>query len=121
MLVRGPSLAINFCPHITIDRRRLVMSVGFYLLGKLSRPELDSDRFLRRTEKWIHKNCEALEPCSRRGFLEEKPALFCRFHPAAEEVEICLSDPSHITVSANTSTVGPGYHIYLCQMLHRWN
>jgi hypothetical protein len=23
-------------------------------------------------------------------------------------------------VSANTSTAGPGYHIYLCQLLHEW-
>src|SRR5262249_15168682 len=31
-----------------------------------------------------------------------------------------LIDPEHLVASANTSTVGPGYHIYLCDLLKQW-
>jgi hypothetical protein len=96
------------------------MSVGFYLLGELQHAQLDPDALLRRLEKWILRECHELAPNLLTGFLDEKPCLFSNFHPAGEEVEICLADPKHITVSANTSTVGPGYHIYLCDMIHRW-
>jgi hypothetical protein len=61
-----------------------------------------------------------LEPTTRQAFINEKPSVFALLHPAGEEVEICLADPNHLTVSANTSTVGPAYHIYLSDLLHRW-
>ncbi len=42
---------------------------------------------------------------------------FWKLHPAAEEVEIRLEDSGLLTASANTSTVGPGYHIHICKLL----
>jgi hypothetical protein len=105
---------------ITIFGPRLSMSVGFYLLGQLKTHQLEPDAFLKDIEHWIVANTAELEPTTRRGFIDEKPSLFALLHPAAEEIEICLMDPNHLTVSANTSTVGPGYHIYLSDLLHRW-
>jgi hypothetical protein len=96
------------------------MSIGFYLLGELKLSQLDPSTFLKKLEEWIGNTCAELAPTFRTGFVDEKPCLFSHFHPAAEEVEICLADPNHITVSANTSTVGPGYHIYLCDLFRRW-
>jgi len=41
-----------------------------------------------------------------------------QLHPAAEDVEFSMDD-GVIVVSAKTSTVGPGYHAFLCELLHR--
>jgi hypothetical protein len=51
---------------------------------------------------------------------EVSPTLFCLLHPAAEEIEFELKDPEHIVVSANTTTVGPGYHMFLSTLLKDW-
>ncbi|HKW65238.1 MAG TPA: hypothetical protein VJN89_21985 [Candidatus Acidoferrum sp.] len=75
---------------------------------------------MRETSDWLHEKCSDLLPKTRNGFVESSPTLFCLFHPAAEEVELSLIDPEHLVASANTSTVGPGYHIYLCDLLKQW-
>jgi hypothetical protein len=97
------------------------VSIGFQLLGRFKNPQLEPDGLFHRLEKWILAQCSQLQPIMRRGFVDEKLCLFTLLHPAAEELEITLPDPHHITVSANTSTVSPGYHIYLCDLLHRWS
>ena len=38
-------------------------------------------------------------------------------HPAAEEMEITATGQGRTAATAKTSTVGPGYHIYLCDLL----
>lgn len=48
---------------------------------------------------------------------EGRPAVFCRFHPAAEPVEFIDLGAGRILVSANTSTVGPGYHAHVVDLL----
>jgi len=40
-----------------------------------------------------------------------------QLHPAGEDVEFAL-DAGEVVVSAKTSTVGPGYHAFLCELLH---
>jgi hypothetical protein len=40
-----------------------------------------------------------------------------RLHPAAEDVQF-VKDGHSVTVEAKTSTVGPGYHAYVCDLLH---
>jgi len=52
-------------------------------------------------------------PKTRQGVVESSPTVFCQLHLAAEEVELTLIDPKHLVVSANTSTAGPGYHVFL--------
>jgi hypothetical protein len=42
--------------------------------------------------------------------------LYSCLHPAAEDVEFCFADDLLIC-SAKTSTVGPGYHAYLVELL----
>lgn len=103
------------------SRRGKTVSIGFYLLGEFRRSQLQPSQFLHGLENWILSQSSALFPSTRHGFVDEKPTLFCTFHPAAEEVEISLPDPKHITVSASTSSCGPGYHVYLCDLVHRWD
>jgi hypothetical protein len=96
------------------------VSIGLFLLAKFDSPVHDPDRFLQQTALWLHQNYSDMMPETRQGFVEACPTLFCRFHPAAEEVELSLLDLEHLTASANTSTVGPGYHVFVCSMLQSW-
>ena len=97
------------------------MSLGICLLGRFTKLQSDPGRCLQKLGAWIHTECAELYPSTRQGSIDQKPCLFCSLHPAAEEIEICIPDPSQITISANTSTAGPGYHIYLCDLVHRWS
>jgi hypothetical protein len=47
----------------------------------------------------------------------EEGRLSASLHPAAEAVEFAHEGP-FLTVEAKTSSVGPGYHAYLCEQLH---
>src|SRR5205085_11160621 len=38
---------------------------------------------------------------------------------AAEDVELWLGPQGDLLVSATTTSVGPGYHIFLCDVLHK--
>lgn len=96
------------------------MSVGFRLLAKFASPIHEPKVLLRQTGDWLKEKCSDLLPETREGLIDSSPALFCQFHPAAEEVELSLIDPESFVASANTSTVGPGYHIYLCSLLKQW-
>jgi len=59
-------------------------------------------------------------PKTRQEVVESSPTLFCQLHPAAEEIELSLIDQEHVVVSANTTTVGPGYHIFLVSLFKNW-
>jgi hypothetical protein len=93
------------------------LSIGLRLLAKLDAPAAEPDVLLQGMADWIQTKCSGVSPETRLGFVESCPTLFCKLHPGAEEVEISLVDPQHLVASANTSTVGPGYHMYLCSML----
>src|SRR5262249_3247380 len=70
-------------------------------------------------QKWVKKYAVDLVPSTRIGFSETEPTLFCKLHPAAEELYLSILDLDHFVASAKTSTVGPGYHIFLCDMLRK--
>ena len=96
------------------------MSIGLYLLAKFNSSVQDPDRLLQQMSAWVHQRYSDLQPQTRQGFVETYPTLFCRLHPAAEELELSLIDLDHLRASANTSTVGPGYHIFACSLLQAW-
>ena len=95
------------------------MGIGFQLLARLERTLSSPDGFLQAIETWVKTYCIDLAPSTRTGFSETTPTLFCQLHPAAEELEVSLLDLNHVLVSARTSTVGPGYHIFVCDMLRK--
>jgi hypothetical protein len=41
-------------------------------------------------------------------------------HIGGEDVEVVVPEPGRVKVSAKTSGLGPGYHIFLCDLLHRF-
>ena len=93
------------------------MSIGLRLLAKLQQNASNPDQVLGAIASWIHTHCAEVLPATRQGTVDNFPSLFCSLHPGAEEIELSLIDGEHLVASANTSTVGPGYHVYLCSLL----
>lgn len=96
------------------------MSLGFRLLARLSSPAFDPDQLMQGIENWVRKKYPDAVLRIRQGRVEPFPAVFCLLHPAAEEVELSLTSPDQVVASANTSTVGPGYHVFLASLLKDW-
>lgn len=95
------------------------LGVGFQLLARFERTLASPDDFLRELEAWICEYCVDLSPSTRIGFSEDQPTLFCQVHPAAGELYLSLVDLDHLVASAKTSTVGPGYHIFVCDLVRK--
>ena len=95
------------------------MGVGFQLLGRFAQTLTSPDDFLEKIQKWVEEYAADLIPSSRIGFSETEPTLFCLLHPAADELYLSILDLNHLVASTKTSTVGPGYHIFLCDMLRK--
>jgi hypothetical protein len=93
------------------------MSLGLRLLAGLSDRSVSAYHLLPQLEAWVKSRCSILNPSTRIEAGDSSPSLFCRLHPAAEEFELSLIAPQQISVSANTSTVGPGYHMFLTSLL----
>ena len=74
--------------------------------------------WLRRVERWVREVAEEELEGSRTVDSPQGPILRLLLHPAAEEVAIVAAGQGRVVVSANTSMVGPGYHRYLCELLH---
>src|SRR5262245_61329144 len=106
------------------------MGVGLYLNGRVQLPAKKKDPvgdWLESISNWFNEDIAGDElwghfitTCRLRKTQDKKPALFVSIHPAGEDVEFIVPEPGRIIVSAKTSTVGPGYHTALCQLLHRF-
>src|SRR2546423_10201281 len=96
------------------------MGVGLYLTGEYQ-SKRTAEQWLKRAAAWIEEH--GGEPFPRIELDtedEERPTLTVLLHPAGEGVEITVLEPGSLIVSATTSTVGPGYHCHVCDLLHRF-
>ncbi len=97
------------------------MGVGFILYGTYA-----SDAVGQSAEDWLEQVAAWLESHEEEPLMlcrigpngNEHTTLFVQIHPCAEDVEFSVPDSGLCVVSAKTSTVGPGYHIFLCDLLH---
>ena len=96
------------------------MAIGLRLLAKLAAPAREPEQFLKDIANWVLRKYPELLPQITQGKIKDAPAIFFRLHPGAEEVELSLIDPEQVMVSASTSAVGPGYHIFLVSLLKEW-
>lgn len=92
------------------------MSLGIRLLAQLSEPPAQEE-LLMRIDEWLRAKYSEMLPETRREEVDSTPTLYCRMHPAAEEIELSFVSPSKLVASANTTTVGPGYHVFVASML----
>ncbi|HZZ82186.1 MAG TPA: hypothetical protein VFE62_27055 [Gemmataceae bacterium] len=97
------------------------MGVGLYLTGTYESGAIgqSAEDWLEQVASWLegHEE-EPLMLCHRSANDANQPTLFVQMHPCAEEVEISVPTPGMCAVVAKTSTAGPGYHIFLCNLLH---
>jgi hypothetical protein len=93
------------------------VSLGLRLRARLAAQALEPQRLMDRIENWVRLEYAHISPKTRQGLVEVSPTVFCVLHPAAEEIELSLIDPQHVVASANTSTVGPGYHAFVASLL----
>ena len=97
------------------------MGVGLYVTGRY--PAIDGDQspedWLETAAAWLegHEE-EPLMLCRQGQNQDDTPTLFVQVHPSAEDVELSVIDPGQLAVTAKTSSLGPGYHIFLCRLLH---
>jgi hypothetical protein len=99
------------------------MAVGLHLTGryKPGGAGADPEAWLDRAQAWFEtREEEPLMIAWRRENEAGQPTLFVQVHPSGEDVEITVLKPSRIAVSAQTSSLGPGYHLFLCELLKRF-
>jgi hypothetical protein len=96
------------------------MGVGLYLTGRWRTTRDDPEAWLGRVQSWLEEHAgEPLESVRLGRDGEDHPAVLVNLHPCAEDFEIVVPEAGRVAASAKTSTVGPGYHAFLCDLLHR--
>jgi hypothetical protein len=92
------------------------MGLGFCLRGVASAS--GSDDLLGRMAAWFDRHAAAELLRAHVGTdSENRPTLFLALHPSAEDVEIVDAGGGTLLATAKTSTTGPGYHAYLCDLM----
>jgi hypothetical protein len=93
------------------------MSLGIRLLAHLAKPSAAPEELLARIQNWLRVKYTQMLPRTRQEVVDSTPTLYCQMHPAAEEFELSFVGPSELVASANTTTAGPGYHVFVCSVL----
>lgn len=96
------------------------MGVGLYLTGTYPTDSAgDSpEDWLEQVAAWIESHEEEpLMLCRIGTDDDDEPILNVQIHPCAEEIEFRTPEPGVCHVAAKTSTVGAGYHIFVCDLL----
>ncbi|MDJ0942978.1 MAG: hypothetical protein QNJ30_05920 [Kiloniellales bacterium] len=98
------------------------MGLGFLIHGSargrgLLRRKPSHAELCRRLQEAIFQAVP--DPLQHRllHFQAHEGGMEVTFHPAAEAVDFGFGDDGELTVSANTSTVGPGYHAMLVELI----
>jgi hypothetical protein len=97
------------------------MGVGVYLTGTYASDEVGQspEDWLEQVASWLEGHeVEPLMLCESGVNSDEQPCLSVQIHPCAEDVEISVPQAGICAVSARTSSAGPGYHIFVCDLLH---
>jgi hypothetical protein len=97
------------------------MGIGFCLTGAYEVRAFGQspEDWLDEVAAWLEgRETEPLMDCRVGTDDQDRPSLYLQVHPSAEEVEFTVPAPGRLVVSARTSAVGPGYHIFLCDLLH---
>jgi hypothetical protein len=96
------------------------VGLGLYLTGRYGAAAEEPETWLDRLRSWLEEHAgEPLESVRIGQDDRDSPAVIVNLHPCAEDVEMVVPEAGRLVVSAKTSTVGPGYHAYLCDLMHR--
>lgn len=95
------------------------MGVGLSLTGKLASPT-QLEPWFNEVWEWLTATFPGMATGAVLGQSpsDDFPKVLLRFHPAADPLKIWFTDESgSIAVSADTVSAGPGYHLFLCDLL----
>ena len=95
------------------------MSIGLSLQAEMKDANEDAEAFLHDVSLWLQREYEEFSPQTKLETVEGLPTLFCELHPTGEPLELSVPDAHHVTVFATTSCAGPGYHIFVCNLLQK--
>ncbi len=94
---------------------------GTYALhGNQKRPTPPA-AWLDEVRHWLLTACEAELEAEPEVQMNEagEPALYALLHPCAAPIEIIAPDGGLVHVNAMTTSVGPGYHQFVCSLMDR--
>lgn len=92
------------------------MSIGLHVTGTRTARSKD---LLGEVLAWLRATyAQTLCATMRAMDDERRPCLLASFHPGSEDVVLTARDDGGLIASAVTSTAGPGYHAYVCEVLH---
>jgi len=98
------------------------MGLGLFLTGRYRAADGPDtpEEWLEKVATWLEgREEEPLVACYPGLNAQEEPCLAMVAHPCAEEVEFSVPGKGLCQVVAKTSTVGPGYHVFLCDLLRK--
>lgn len=92
------------------------MSLGIQLQGACPADRFSSAKaWLDDVSAWVSSECEdLLEAPPSAWEVEGQHGLSLDFHPCAEPVGLAVDEDGQVTLTAMTSSAGPGYHQYVC-------
>jgi hypothetical protein len=95
------------------------MSLGLQFRGELSPVPIDRSAWLRSLEGWLRESCRSVLRGIELSEVDGATTLLVDLHPAAEAMRVAVHNDCNIVLSAMTSSAGPGYHFYICDLLVR--
>lgn len=91
----------------------------YFAIGNEKRPP-SPKVWLQEVERWLLAACgEQLEMEPEVDDGGGEPTLYALLHPCAAAIEITAPQRGVVRLSAMTSSVGPGYHQFLCSLMDR--
>jgi len=97
-------IVLTFTGHINLGDRRLSRS--------------EARDWLARAAVWFEGVGDAVIDTRLMRDSEDRPVLLVDLHPVSPPVELRLRGSGKLQVTATTTPAGPGYHQYLCDLLH---
>lgn len=94
-------------------------------LSLTGRPAADVDRFTRRAARdwlgraavWFEGVGDAVLDADLARDANANPVLLVTFHPVAPPAELRVGGSGRVKLTATTTPAGPGYHVFLCDLL----
>lgn len=93
------------------------MALGVQLRGTAGSLAPSAAASLRRIEEFLRNRAGDALSGSWLDDPEGSPALWMQLHPAAEPARFAFDGDGTLTAQARTSSVGPGFHIFVCDLL----
>ena len=94
------------------------MSLGIIMTGSVPHALGSASQGLRRIAEWVSERCgDMLETPVGTWEADGRRGMTIDLHPCAEGVIVELGAEGEILVEAKTSSAGPGYHQYVCELI----